>query len=125
MNTKTFLFGGLGLAIFGFLMAAATDRTQYCPLGETCGLTTPASYVLGIILGVVGVIIFAIGAIALAVRMGSSSSNPRSEGSEPGLAPQSDVLNRLERLSELRNSGALSDEEFTAMKAEVLRSSGG
>jgi Short C-terminal domain len=38
----------------------------------------------------------------------------------PAAAPESDPIARLERLARLHESGALSDEEFTAAKARVL-----
>jgi uncharacterized RDD family membrane protein YckC len=39
-----------------------------------------------------------------------------------GSQPSSEVLSRIEKLQELRSSGAISDEEFTRLKAEILRS---
>jgi hypothetical protein len=38
----------------------------------------------------------------------------------PAAAPETDTIVELERLSRLHESGALSDEEFTAAKARVL-----
>ncbi|KQV74550.1 hypothetical protein ASC61_05775 [Aeromicrobium sp. Root344] len=39
---------------------------------------------------------------------------------EPADAPADDVISRLERLAALRQSGALTEEEFAAQKAKVL-----
>jgi hypothetical protein len=38
----------------------------------------------------------------------------------PQTAAQSDVLDQIRRLADLRDSGALSNEEFEAKKAELL-----
>lgn len=46
------------------------------------------------------------------------SSRPAGQPPKPGVDP----INQIERLTALRASGSLSDEEFAAMKANVLRS---
>jgi hypothetical protein len=49
-------------------------------------------------------------------RAGASSA-----AASPPAAGESDVLAALERLGELKQRGILSDEEFAAKKAELLR----
>jgi hypothetical protein len=54
---------------------------------------------------------------------GSSISQMWTQGPPPvGAAPADDRLARLERLAKLRDSGALSAEEFEAEKATLLES---
>jgi Short C-terminal domain len=55
---------------------------------------------------------------------GAAGGSPTAVASDaavtPAAAPGEEKLAKLERLSSLHASGALSDEEFAAMKAEVL-----
>lgn len=54
------------------------------------------------------------------MAMGQAMAGALQNASTPSPAPASDPLAQLERLNELRKSGALTEEEFAAMKAKLI-----
>jgi hypothetical protein len=51
---------------------------------------------------------------------GPQPGGPRFGGPQPAGAPAQDPLDRIAKLAQLRDSGALTDEEFEAQKAKLL-----
>lgn len=51
---------------------------------------------------------------------GAMQTTPSASPEPPAATPDSDVLDQLERLVELRTAGVLDDEEFAAAKAKLL-----
>ena len=51
---------------------------------------------------------------------GFSSLEEPAEAAAPAAAPEPDYVGELERLSQLRDQGILSDEEFEAKKKQIL-----
>jgi hypothetical protein len=57
---------------------------------------------------------------AQAAYQATQAPPPAYAAPAPAAAPETDIIAELERLARLHESGALSDEEFTAAKARVL-----
>lgn len=110
------VLGGVGLllALFAFLVDQ-NDRGNV-PFGETYETPpdTIAAGVVGVVLALLAVAIFIIGA-------GVSVGTPRS-----GAAPHErvSVVDELSRLEVLRSNGAITDDEFTRLKSDLIGGSG-
>jgi membrane protease subunit (stomatin/prohibitin family) len=60
---------------------------------------------------------------ANAAQANAAQAQPAAEPAQPPApapAPATDTISRLQQLAALHDSGALTDEEFTAAKAQVL-----
>ena len=130
---------GMGIALWSLLfisLAAATFVAAFGPANNDDPGARTAAIVLAIvflpmgILPLIGAVGFGFGRSRLKGKVSvTASSYPKpappqfdvSPPPRPAGAQAADVTARLRKLDELRDSGLLTDEEFQAKKAEILR----
>ena len=130
---------GMGIVLWSLLfisLAAATFVAAFGPANNDDPGARTAAIVLAIvflpmgILPLIGAVGFGFGRARLKSKVSVGVSKypkpapPQFDFSPPPTAPgpeAGDVAARLRKLDELRNSGLLTDDEFQAKKAEILR----
>jgi hypothetical protein len=75
--------------------------------------------IVGFVLG--GVTVLLVSAADIRRRAAASSASEESASSEPGAQASTDVPEQIRKLGRLRDEGLLTEDEFDAKKAELLR----